>query len=434
MSTPHPSVQPGALPPDRRPPTEADAPVRVPALDGLRALAVALVVGLHAGVPLMAGGSLGVTVFFVLSGFLITGLLVRPGALTPGGVRRFYLRRVLRLFPALVVVVGFVTAYALVALEGEERRFQLLQALTSITYTTNFLLGRGAETEDYGLLGQTWSLGVEEQYYLVWPLLLAVLLRLLRSTRARVAAVLAMAAVVVSWRAWLSSQGLAAHVGMGVDTQTDGLLVGSALALALPALRERLLRHQGLLTAAAVAGVLLLLVETAVVSLHHALPYDTNYLLVALASAAVITRLVLPGDDEGGPAHRALLALATLRPVVYVGLISYPLYLWHRVVFEVMADQAGIETTVEKLAAAPVALGLSLGVAALSYHVVEQPFLRRKELLRGDPTDRAQDAAVASPSPATVPAGTTGTTGTAGRHRRASRAGTDRDAEGRADR
>lgn len=361
--------------------SEADAPVRLPALDGLRALAVSLVVGLHAGVPLMGGGSLGVTIFFVLSGFLITGLLVRPGALSRGGVGRFYARRALRLFPALVVVVAFVAVYALVALEGEERRFQLLQALTSLTYTTNFLMGRGAVTEDYGLLGQTWSLGVEEQYYLVWPLVLALLLGLLRSTRARIAAVLAMAAVVVAWRAWLSSQGLAAHVGMGVDTQTDGLLVGSALALALPSARGWLLRHQGLLTAAAVAGVALFLAQTASLATHHVLPYDTNYLLVSLAAAAVITRLVLPGE---GPVHRVLVRLATLRVAVWVGLVSYPLYLWHRVVFEVMADQVGIETTVEKLAAAPVALGLSLAVAAGSHYVVERPFLRLKDRLRGD--------------------------------------------------
>ncbi len=358
---------------------------RLPALDGLRALAIVLVVGLHAGVPGMAGGSIGVTVFFVLSGYLITSLLMRPRALSRGSIGRFYWRRFLRLFPALAAVVAVVTVYALVALEGEERRFQLLQSLASITYTNDFFMGRGADTADFGLLGQTWSLAVEEQYYLVWPLLLLATTTVLRGARARVAAVLSLAALVVLWRMHVSSDGLAAHVGMSLDTQTDGLLIGSALALLLPQARDWLVRHQAIVTLGAIASIGLLLAETAVVSSHHLLPGDSNYTLVSLASAVIITRLVLPADPQRGTgrAHAALMRLFTRRPVVWLGVISYSLYLWHRVVFEILNDQLVLDSLQARLLVAPVALGLAVGVSALSFYAIETPFLRLKDRVPG---------------------------------------------------
>ncbi|MBD8869386.1 acyltransferase family protein [Nocardioides donggukensis] len=354
---------------------------RVPALDGLRALAIGLVVGLHAGVPGMRGGSLGVTVFFVLSGFLITGILLRPGALGARGIGRFYVRRWLRLFPALAVVVGFAVGYALLALDGEDRRFLLQQSLTSITYTTNLLMGRGATTEDYGLLGHTWSLGVEEQFYLVWPLLLLVLLRCTRSASVRAGVVLVLATGFLGWRMYLSSQGLAAHVGMNIDAQADSLLVGSALALVWPAVRERAGRRPRLVAGLAVGSLVLLLAETAVPGLHHVLPLDANYTLVALASAALIVWLLVPGP---GPVSTRLHRAFTWRPVVWIGLVSYSLYLWHRVVFEIVREQAGVDTFAEQLLWGPAALAVSLAAAALSFHLVERPFLGLRSRFGGD--------------------------------------------------
>lgn len=347
----------------------SSTPGRLAVLDGLRAVAVGLVVGLHAGVPLMGGGSLGVTVFFVLSGFLITGILSRPGTFTRAGLTTFWVRRFKRLFPALAAVVAFVTVYALLVLEGEQREFQLWQALTSITWTTHLALGRGSTTEDYGLLGQTWSLGVEEMFYLGWPLVLAALLALTGSTVRRVLAVLVLAGGVATWRAYLSSQGLAAHVGMGIDAQLDGLLIGSALALGLPAARERLLGHQRLLTTVGVLALGWYAVATAL-PVHGLLPGDSAYLVTSLLTAGLLARMVLPGD---GRVHGTVVRLLTLRPVVAIGLISYSLYLWHRVVFEIMADHLPLDSPVARLAAAPVAIGLALGVSAASWWLLERP-------------------------------------------------------------
>jgi peptidoglycan/LPS O-acetylase OafA/YrhL len=139
---------------------------RLYALDGLRALAISLVLVYHANVPGGRGGAIGVNMFFTLSGFLITGVLMRPRVLTSDGIKRFYVRRSLRLVPALAFVTLFCTVYAFLFLAESERSFVSILALTSVTYTTNFYLADFHDGTDFGLLGHTWSLAVEEQFYL----------------------------------------------------------------------------------------------------------------------------------------------------------------------------------------------------------------------------------------------------------------------------
>lgn len=388
--------------PSTRPPaTGGLLATRVPQLDGLRALAIAVVVGTHAGVPYMGGGSLGVTMFFVLSGFLITTILLRPRVLTRSGIVQFYLRRWLRLFPALAFVVLFVVGYALVFMEGEERRFNLVQALASITYTNNLYMGRGRETEDFGLLGQTWSLGVEEQFYVVWPLLLLGLTLAVRSAAGRAVVILAVAGCFTGWRMYLSSQGYAAHVGMNIDTQADSLLVGAALAAVFPAVRGWGERRQGLLTVGAVLALLFMLAEVAIEGLHHLAPHDLNYTLVAVATAVVITRLLTPAT---GRFARMGLAVFSWGPVVWIGVLSYSLYLWHRVVFEVLRDFVTIETLRQQLTWGVPAIVMALLAAMVSYYCVERPFLRLKDARYGTGVHEATPASgFASPAPATPP-------------------------------
>src|SRR5262249_14766396 len=154
------------------------------------------------------GGSVGVGGFFVLSGFLITGVLMKPTALTRAGLKRFYIRRVLRLVPALVAVVLFCLVYGLIVLNGRERVFLFKEIATSLTYTTDFYLGRGTSTSDFGYLGHTWSLSVEEQFYLAWPFLLIVLLRSSVAPLRRAALTLAVAVGFAVWRGYLASQHL----------------------------------------------------------------------------------------------------------------------------------------------------------------------------------------------------------------------------------
>ena len=161
---------------------------RLDVLDGLRGLAIALVVAFHAGVA--PGGGIGVTIFFVLSGYLITGLLVKPAVLSRAGVGRFWVRRLLRLFPALAVVCAFVAVWGVLVVDGHARHLLFAEVIASLTYTQDFYLGHGRSTSDFGYLGQTWSLGVEQQFYLLWPLLLLGILRFTSGWRGRVAATL----------------------------------------------------------------------------------------------------------------------------------------------------------------------------------------------------------------------------------------------------
>jgi peptidoglycan/LPS O-acetylase OafA/YrhL len=350
---------------------------RIAPLDGVRALAIGLVVAFHTGVPGFGGGGIGVTLFFVLSGYLITGVLLRPGALRGAGLKRFYLRRALRLFPALAVLVAWGLIYALVVLDGEERARLLTSCLTSITYTQDLYLGRGAENPDFGFLGHTWSLAVEEQFYLVWPFALLLLMTRLATARARLVLVVGATLVFTAWRAYLSWKGLGAHVGLNVDAKGDALLVGCALALALPLWRDAIVeRRQRLLTAAAVAGVAAIALVSVQAVPPALVPLGTKQLLVSLATAAVIARLVLPA-----PTGMAALGVRTfsLRPVVWIGLVSYSLYLWHVPVIEVYKDAFGITTTAERALFGPLILATALLMAAASYYLVERPFLLIKE-------------------------------------------------------
>lgn len=155
----------------------------MPQLDGLRAIAIFLVVGYHLGVPLMWGGFLGVDVFLVLSGFLITSILMRERNRTgrldlPG----FWLRRVIRLLPAVVVMAAVVVIYASEIRHPSDESY-VFAALAAVTYTANLFIAFGGA--NFGALDQTWSLSLEEQFYLVWPLALIGLSRI--SNKAKIA-------------------------------------------------------------------------------------------------------------------------------------------------------------------------------------------------------------------------------------------------------
>lgn len=346
---------------------------RVAVLDGVRALAILDVVAFHAG--LLAGGGLGVTIFFVLSGYLITGILMKPGCLTGRGLATFYARRLLRLFPALAVVVGFCALFGLLVLHGHARHLDLTEALTSVLYVQDFYLGHGRFTPDFGYLGHTWSLGIEEQFYLLWPWLLAGVLRISGRPAARIAVIGVGIVAIAAWRAHLAGEGLNAHVGLNIDTQADALLVGCALALAMPGLSVRLPRHQRALDAGALAALVVLAAMSSENVILHT-PGRIGYLLVSLSSAVLVCRLLLPGAGRIG---RGLQAALGWRPVAAIGLGSYSLYLWHPVIFAIAKRNLHIDTVPRELAAAP-ALALVIGVVTwLSFRYVETPLQRYKD-------------------------------------------------------
>lgn len=363
-----------------------------PALDGLRAVAVLAVIFYHVGS--FPGGYLGVDVFFVLSGFLITSLLLTEWDARGGRVsfRDFYARRVLRLFPALgCVLVTTLLVVAVLALTGRhaDRAFAWT-TLSAVPWVIGFVgnwaraLAPHAPIGTLGALGQTWSLAVEEQFYLVWPALFVLLLRR-RIRRDRLALALILLAVAeMIYRAWMANRGISlARIYYATDSHSDGLLVGCALAFWLvkgPGTGDaagRIAKPMTWLAAASLAALF-------VVGRRAGAPVET--------SAAVLATGVLTAAIVTGGAPPALLRVLSARAVVRMGRRSYGLYLWQYLMLavteELCARYAGLSPAGPWPGRLIFATAMAGGVVAsfvlaeLSYVRVELPALRLKRFFR----------------------------------------------------
>lgn len=305
-----------------------------PELDGLRGIAALLVVLFHCRVPGFGGGFLGVDVFFVLSGFLITSLLLaehsRTGSIALG---RFYWRRALRLYPPLLLLLAAYLALAPLAWPGHQHgRDALLAGLYLSDYVrTDYLL-------------HTWSLAVEEQFYLLFPVVLLVLLR----NPERLARNLALAAVGAAvWRALCADSGHGFYFTL--DTRLAGLFAGAALAAARLPAAPRWVAWSGV-------GVLAYAAFTATEPLRastglHTLP------LAEVAAVGIVW----------GAAHLPLRG----ERLVWLGRLSYGIYLWHYPLARLTRE------TLDWWVAAPLVLIASVALAAISYWTVEVYFRSR---------------------------------------------------------
>ncbi len=341
-----------------------------PDIDGLRAIAVALVVLFHAGLPGPSGGFIGVDVFFVISGYLITSILLREMRDGSYSLARFYERRIRRIFPALVVVLLATTAAGLAVLTPDQLAAYGRSMLATMLFVSNFYLGMTAnyfspDAETQPLL-HTWSLAVEEQFYIVFPVMLALLMRWLPRRLKPVIWGLTLA----SFAACLVLTGLRPTLAFYLaPTRAWELLAGSLLALhaprALPAGRRRIAQGLGL------AGLALIL--GAGVGLTAQTPFPGwAAALPVLGSVA----LILAGSLGGGPAT-TLLSSAPLRGL---GLISYSLYLWHWPVIVLLRFWTIDPPTPLQMALAVLAMLL---LSVLSWKFVEQPFRHPRRGSRG---------------------------------------------------
>ena len=332
-----------------------------PDLQGLRALAVILVVLAHAGVPGFAGGFVGVDVFFVLSGYLISALLVAEHARSGRiAMARFYARRLRRLLPALLAMMTLTTAAAAWLLSREEARTMLASTPFAASWTSNLFFA--LRTLDYfdelgarDLFLHTWSLGVEEQFYLIWPPLLAGVLWL--STRG-VRALTALAALtlvgMLACVLWTHLAPIQAFYQMPARIWQFSL--GATIYLAIDRGTVRLNRTASLLA----LGCGLTLVLVSAISLDTATPYPGIHALApSLGAAAIIA--------GGITATRNPLADVRL---VWIGDRSYSIYLWHWPVLTFGAalgfDHSAAETAALLL--------LTLLLAMLTYRLIELPF------------------------------------------------------------
>ena len=363
----------------------ADREQRRPFLDGIRAVAVVAVLLFHAGVPHVAGGLLGVDVFFVLSGFLITSLLCaehgRHGAVR---LRRFWARRARRLLPGLVVLLLGVAVYARVFSATLDLGRIRADAVATLLYVANWHFI--AASEGYFAQGlspspllHTWSLAVEEQYYLVWPLVAVVVLRLGgRRALAVVAALGALASAGVM--AGLAEAGASVdRLYYGTDTRAQALLLGSVLGAVassetLAVVRGRWAastvgRRGGVV--AGLAGAAFLVWAFAVLGGQDGFLYRGGFLLVAAATGSVIVAVT------SWPACGLARALSW-RPLTAVGRVSYGLYLYHWPIFLAFDhDHTGL-SGVTLLA---VRLALTAVAATVSWRLIEEPIRRRRFLL-----------------------------------------------------
>ena len=356
---------------------------RVAAYDGLRAFAILAVMAFHLNRAHLYGGYLGVDVFFVLSGLLITTVLLRERdrrhTISFGN---FYVRRALRLFPALAAVVIFSVVFA-VAMPGHAWATPTLHALPAVIfYFSNW--ARVANHNFGGLLGQTWSLAVEEQFYLLWPLALMFLLRRRLSRRQTAAGLLALACLDMVYRQVGISAGLSLYrVDSGIDTHCDGLLVGCSLAFYLsdrPSLAGEARRTVNVMAWGALGALVIdiLAGNTGISGREVTFP-------LAPMCAAVIPLSV-------SQAPRSVLArLLSLRPAVWIGERSYGMYLWHLPIYLIIGDLGWSRGRIDLTR-----VGLTFVAAALSYRFIEQPFLRLKDRFSGVPAA----AAVARPAAA----------------------------------
>jgi peptidoglycan/LPS O-acetylase OafA/YrhL len=353
----------------------------MPSLDGIRALAFSVVFLAHAGLDEVVPGGLGVTVFFFLSGYLITTLLRHEFATTGRiDLRRFYLRRALRILPPfyLVLVGSVLVARWGVLRGGYEPDAVLAEALQLANYRIAF---RGYHGLPAGT-GVYWSLAVEEHFYLLFPLFFLALQRWGLGGRAQARVIWGLCAAVLAWRLLLvlAFKASADRVGLSTDTRVDSILFGCALAVhGNPAVDERPRASSAALQYFWAPASLILLAATLLFR-HPVFRETLRYSLQGVALYAPM--IVAVRAPRWAPVR-----LLNVRPVVFVGTLSYSLYLLHHVILNVVEAHV----IAPRPAQAGVALALSGILAWGMYQIVEKPCaqLRRRLAIAADPTTPA---------------------------------------------
>jgi len=348
----------------------------IPAIDGLRAVAVIAVMLYHLGFTWIPGGFLGVDLFFVISGYVITRLLLdsiqRSGGLD---LRAFYKARIRRLFPPLVFMIFVTIIYISIWAPETMRRFISDSPFALLGGMNWWLVFRQTDYFDTisrpPLLQHTWSLGVEAQFYLIWPLILLLVLRQFGKAKIPGAALIiaafsGIALLLVSYEVDAANTSQVSHVYFGTDTHSIGLFLGAALAVSwVPQnLQEQVNRRaQDFIDGIGVIGFVGLLGVFLLVNESDPTLYKLAFPLAGIFGCAILTSIVHPASRFA--------PILSSRVAVWIGERSYAIYLWHWVVFQVTRPAVDLEGSTWALYALRILVVFAL--ADISLRLVELP-------------------------------------------------------------
>ena len=348
----------------------------IPAIDGLRAVAVIAVMLYHLGFSWIPGGFLGVDLFFVISGYVITRLLLdsiqRSGGLD---LRAFYKARIRRLFPPLVFMIFVTIIYISIWAPETMRRFVSDSPFALFGGMNWWLVFRQTDYFDTisrpPLLQHTWSLGVEAQFYLIWPLILLLVLRQFGKAKIPgaalfIAAISGIALLLVSYEVDAANVSQVSHVYFGTDTHSIGLFLGAALAVSwVPQnLQEQVNRRaQDFIDGIGVIGFLGLLGTFFLINESDPTLYKLAFPLAGLFGCAILTSIVHPASRFA--------PILSNKVAVWIGERSYAIYLWHWVVFQVTRPAVDLEGSPWALYALRILVVFAL--ADISLRLVELP-------------------------------------------------------------
>jgi len=348
----------------------------IPAIDGLRAVAVIAVMLYHLGFTWIPGGFLGVDLFFVISGYVITRLLLdsiqRSGGLD---LRAFYKARIRRLFPPLIFMIIVTTLYICIWAPETVRRFVSDSPFSIFGLMNWWLVFRHTDYFDSTarppLLQHTWSLGVEAQFYLIWPLILLLVLRQFGKKRIPgaallIAAISGITLLIVSFQVDAASATQVSHVYFGTDTHSIGLFLGAALAVSwVPQnLKEQVnKRAQDFIDGIGVFGFVGILATFLFVNETDPTLYKLAFPLAGIFGCAIITSVVHPASRFA--------PILSSKIAVWIGERSYSIYLWHWVVFQLTRPKVDLEGSTWALYLLRILIVFAL--ADISLRLVELP-------------------------------------------------------------